>query len=218
MTTVVIYLGGEGPTTAPKIDDKVAAVIAADSGLDLADAHGMMVNLIVGDFDSVNPETVTKYVDAGSVVEEYPREKEVTDFELALLAAKDFDADKLVIIGGGGQRLDHLLGNMFVLSGEQTAKWIVDAFIGRDLILLCRKDQPRSFEGIIGDSVSLIPIGSDVGGVTTSGLKWKLTDETLNADYARGMSNELSAESANVKISSGSLAVVLCILKSVEGK
>ncbi len=218
MSTVVIYIGGDGPSTAPVIDDYVVSVIAADSGLDLADAHGMMVNLIIGDFDSVNPDTVKKYVDAGSLVEEFPRDKEVTDFELALLAAQDCDADTLVVIGGGSGRLDHLMGNISVLAGEQTSRWIVEGFLGEEKLLICRPGQARTIVGAKGDCVSLVPVGNNVEGATTTGLKWKLQDEQLRVDFARGMSNELTDENASVEISSGSLAIIFRSFKTVENK
>ena len=218
MSTVVIYLGGDGPVEAPKIKGKVSAVIAADSGLELADSHGIMVNLIIGDFDSADPEIVEKYVSAGSIKEEFPTEKEVTDFELALLAAKDYEAENLIIIGGAGQRLDHLLGNISVLAGEQTSRWIVDAHFGDVNISICRPGQPRNITSKFGECISLIPVGGHVEGVSTSGLKWKLDEDSFNTNFARGISNESTDENISVDVKSGSLAILHGPLESVENE
>ena len=58
-------------------------VIAADSGMDHALALGVEVDLLVGDLDSVLPESIP----LAKRVERHPWDKDVTDLELALLAA-----------------------------------------------------------------------------------------------------------------------------------
>ncbi|MGI8929628.1 MAG: hypothetical protein ACR2H0_09245, partial [Candidatus Limnocylindrales bacterium] len=47
-----------------------------------------------------------------------------------------------------------------------------------------------------------------VAGVTTAGLRYPLADETLLQGPTRGLSNELSAESAEVMTHNGRLAVI----------
>ena len=70
-------------------------------------------------------------------------------------------------------------------------------------------------EGQPGDTVSLIPLGGDAEGVTTVGLEWPLTEDTLRFGPARGVSNMLTAEQASVRVRCGSL---LCIVMHISGK
>jgi thiamine pyrophosphokinase len=62
--------------------------------------------------------------------------------------------------------------------------------------------------GSIGSTVSLLPHGGDVVGVTTEGLRWPLCDETLSSFASRGVSNEFAHARASVSVESGLLLVV----------
>jgi thiamine pyrophosphokinase len=62
--------------------------------------------------------------------------------------------------------------------------------------------------GAPGDYVSLLPLTWHVSGVTTIGLRYTLTTEMLEQGPARGLSNELTTDSATVQIGRGRLAVV----------
>ena len=75
MKTIVIYIGGEGPSRQPVISDDVVTVIAADSGLELANTHGVDVDLVVGDMDSINPALLRQYAEAGTALQQFPHEK-----------------------------------------------------------------------------------------------------------------------------------------------
>lgn len=61
--------------------------------------------------------------------------------------------------------------------------------------------------GAPGDLVSLLPLCGDVEGVSTSGLRYPLHNETLFAGCARGVSNEFTAHQAEVSLRRGLLLV-----------
>ncbi|HTL86619.1 MAG TPA: thiamine diphosphokinase, partial [Acidimicrobiia bacterium] len=61
-----------------------AFVIAADSGLAVANALGVHVDLLVGDLDSVETSAVEIAEASGTTVARHPAEKDATDLELAL--------------------------------------------------------------------------------------------------------------------------------------
>jgi thiamine pyrophosphokinase len=54
----------------------------------------------------------------------------------------------------------------------------------------------------------LIPWQGAVTGIQTKDLKWSLNDETLYPDKTRGISNEMTGETASVSIKTGALLVV----------
>ena len=85
-----IVLAGGDPV-ATRIRDHLPAdadVIAADSGLHLAGPLGLTVACVVGDLDSADPAAVDAAVAAGATVERHPVDKDATDLELAIDAAR----------------------------------------------------------------------------------------------------------------------------------
>jgi thiamine pyrophosphokinase len=62
--------------------------------------------------------------------------------------------------------------------------------------------------GRIGDLVTLLPIGGEATGITTDGLRWPLDAATLRMGRSRGLSNEIVAAPASVRLGSGVLLVV----------
>ena len=60
-----------------------------------------------------------------------------------------------------------------------------------------------------GVQVSLLPVGNEVAGVTTTGLQWPLSDESLLLGEGRGMSNRSIAKNVSIFIRSGVLLVFI---------
>jgi thiamine pyrophosphokinase len=60
----------------------------------------------------------------------------------------------------------------------------------------------------VGDLVSLLPLGGDARGVTTTGLAWALKGDTLRFGFSRGVSNEMTSHEARIEIDEGLLLVV----------
>src|SRR5207244_5111418 len=111
---VAIVFAGSAPV-APALCGRLpagAGVIAADSGLGVAAALGVAVDLIVGDLDSADPGLVEAAIAKGTTVERHPAEKDATDLELAFDAALARGARRVVLVDGGGGGLDSLLGNL----------------------------------------------------------------------------------------------------------
>lgn len=204
MSGVVVVVAGGDP-----IDPSMLAglptdtVIAADSGLDLAHALGVEPQVVVGDLDSVSAEALTRH--AGTV-ERHPVDKDATDLELALVAAIARRPDRIVVLGGHGGRLDHLVANALVLTAVPAAI-DVEWRAGAARVHVIRERGALSASP--GSLVSLVAVGGDATGVTTSGLRWPLTDDTLRFGSTRGVSNEFTAEAAVVTVRTG---VVLAIL------
>ncbi len=65
-----------------------------------------------------------------------------------------------------------------------------------------------SIEGLIGDTVSLIPLDTRVEGIVTRDLEYPLRDEDLLRGTTRGVSNVMTAPRAEVRWRKGLLLVV----------
>ncbi len=76
---------------------------------------------------------------------------------------------------------------------------------GTEEVILIRSE--ATVEGHPGETVSLIPWGMPVEGVTTEGLRWPLRDETLYPDRTRHQ-QRTDGPQAHIRIRSGWLIVV----------
>ena len=70
-------------------------------------------------------------------------------------------------------------------------------------------------KGRVGDTVSLLPIGGDVTGITTEGLEYPLQRSALKFGATLGISNVLTAPVARVQVESG---LLLCVHISNHSK
>jgi len=205
---VVIFANGflPDPKQAQTLVRPDDVLIAADGGIRYLLAMGFRPHAVVGDLDSLPPLFLETLQRQGAVVRPYPREKDETDLELALRHALEYSPEAIRVVGALGLRLDQTLANVALLA----APWLegVDVRLddGVEEVLLVRSE--ATIEGLPGETVSLIPWGMPVEGVTTEGLRWPLREETLYPDRTRGISNKLTGPQAHVCIRSGLLIVV----------
>jgi thiamine pyrophosphokinase len=184
-------------------------VVAADSGLHLADGLGLHVDCVVGDMDSADPARVDDAERRGATVERHRPDKDATDLELALLAAQRHGVDRILIVGGAGGRLDHFLANVGLVTSPRFADVQIEALFGEARVSVARGGQePFEIDGRVGELVTLLPVGGDARGVTTKGLEYPLQGEDLPLGTTRGVSNVVVDTPASVTLDDGVLLVI----------
>jgi len=192
----------------PGWSDGIDLVIAADGGARHAAAVGLRIDRWVGDGDSIAPGDLDRLAAEGVRIDRAPVDKDETDAELAVRAALDADPARITILGAlGGERLDHELGNVWLLAHP--------ALDGRAAVLLDGGSRIRlagpgvvDLAGRVGDVVSLLPFGGDALGITTHGLRYPLSGEPLRIGPSRGLSNVRDATDAGLTLESGRLLIV----------
>jgi thiamine pyrophosphokinase len=159
--------------------------------------------VVVGDLDSIEPPTLAELRRRGVPIETHPRDKDATDGQLAIERALQVEPGKLWLLGFlGGPRLDQALGNVLFLARLATPAVLLDEHNECTLVL---PGATRTWRTAPGEIVSLLPIGGDVEGVQTNGLRWPLSAERLRLGDTRGISNEPVAAEASVSIAHGLL-------------
>jgi thiamine pyrophosphokinase len=184
-----------------------ALVIGADAGGLHAAALGLELDLLIGDFDSLDAESRTSLEAQGVEVKLFPAEKDETDLELALLEAVKRGAEHIVVLGTSGGRFDMVLASVLLLAHPALIDTRSEFWIDQQTARLIRS--PGSdIRGHSGDTISLIPIGGDALGITTGNLRYPLNHETLTFGLARGISNLMDADIAHIALRNGLLLIV----------
>ncbi|MGH3545245.1 MAG: thiamine diphosphokinase [Mycobacteriales bacterium] len=210
--TVVVVAGGDPPAPADLNGVPAdAVVIGADRGVAYARELGLQVAVAVGDFDSVPAEVLAAVAADGARIQRYPAEKDATDLELALDAALEFQPRRVVLLGAYGGRCDHELANLLLAAAPRYASLNIQArHAGATATVIHRSAE---LSGAVGELVSLLPVHGSATGVETSGLRYQLRGEVLEAGSSRGVSNEFLQPQAQVRLRSG---VLLAIQSGLE--
>ena len=90
-------------------------IICADGGANHIYKTGVKPDMIVGDLDSIDDETLLYYQEQNVLFHKFSSKKDLTDTELAINFALEEGANELVLFGSTGSRLDHTLGNIMLL-------------------------------------------------------------------------------------------------------
>jgi thiamine pyrophosphokinase len=181
-------------------------LIGVDGGTVHIFNMGLIPNVVIGDLDSTPEPTLSKLTSSDIEINLYPADKNETDLELALSYAIDSGYQEILLLAALGGRLDHALSNISLLADPRLLELNARMDDGVEELFFCR-DQVQ-VRGSSGDIVSLIPWGGAVAGIITENLKWPLRAETLLPYRSRGISNEMLAEQASIKIESGLLLVI----------
>ncbi len=203
---IIIFANGDLPDLekARALLHEDDFIIAADGGTRHALALGLTPNVIVGDLDSL-PSNFEPSTFNGEIVL-YPKDKNETDLELAIQHALTLDPQEIIILAALGGRLDQTLGNIALISDLRPLTFDLRLDDGLEEVFFCYEHS--QIHGASGDTVSLIPWQGEVTGIVTTGLKWPLQNETLYPNKTRGISNEMTSETATVQIKSGLLLIV----------
>ncbi len=205
--TVVVVLGAERlhPQALADIPSD-AYVIAADSGLDHARSAGLSPREVIGDFDSISKRGL-KWAQQHAIIHDFSSDKDDTDTQLAIALAASRVPARLIVISGGGDRLDHTLAVIGALADVDVTS-IPDVSLrwGTNVATVLHGPGRANLTPPLGSTLSVIAISTPCTGVTLTGTKWTLSDETLQVLSGRGVSNIVEGEVV-ITIRQGVLAI-----------
>ena len=187
--------------------NKYDIIIAVDKGLESIDELGIKPTYIVGDFDSINSEILKKYINSNIEIQKLIPQKDFTDTESALELAKKIGSKSINIIGGIGTRIDHTIANIHILKSALKNDIDIKIINENNEIKLIDKNTE-----VIKDNkykyISLIPLTTEVTGLTLKGFKYELDNYTLKIGTSLGVSNEQIEDTATIELESGILILI----------
>lgn len=170
-------------------------VICADGGVNRAREAGFKPDFYIGDGDSGGQAG-----DLEAVL--LPTQKDLTDMQAACLAAAERGAKHLILTACTGGRQDHHLANLQLLETLQA--------MGLDAVILdaCNEIRfitPGRYRVNAGAYryFSLIPVTPTLEGLSITGAKYPLDRATARRGDSLTVSNEVTADYAEVVLWSG---------------
>lgn len=184
-------------------------VIGVDKGLEFLYKHEIKPDYIVGDFDSVSRELVDYYREELNVpIREFNPVKDASDTEIALRLCLGLNRKSILILGGTGNRIDHLWANVQCLQMALQAG--VDARIvdSHNQIRLLDSDITLKKSEAFGPYFSLFPLEMPVDELSIRGAKYPLQNHFLKPSDSLCVSNEFAEDEVTISFVYGKVILM----------
>ena len=208
----VIVSGGmlEKDFALPVIkSEETEFVIGVDRGLKFLYDHEIKPDYIVGDFDSVPKGLVDYYREEADVpIREFNPVKDASDTEIALRLCLGLNRKEIWILGGTGNRIDHLWANIQCLQIALDAGADARIVDSHNQIRLLDKGITLKREEAFGKYFSLFPMELPVDALTITGAKYPLKNHFLKPDDSLCVSNEFELDEVKISFSFGKVILM----------
>lgn len=204
MHAVLVGAAPDGdPMTLGRIVTPGCLVVAVDGGAGLCLSAGLMPDLVVGDMDSVDPQTLATLELRGVELVKVAAEKDFNDLQLGVGEAVARGATVLTATGVIGGRVDHMLCNLGVLQTDVPVS-VVERDVAIDFLGASRTTVVVSGDGT---TFSVIAVGGPCS-VTVTGARWPLDGAVLEPLASLGLSNRVTGDGARITVHRGRCVVV----------
>ena len=177
-------------------------IIAADGGYRVCLQERIVPDLLLGDFDSLEPPADF------STVRRHPVEKDDTDTLAAVKTGLEAGCTDFLIYGGtGGKRLDHTLANLQSLLFLRRRGAMGFLFDDDFLWAVIENESIRVAKTVEWGLLSVFCLGDRAEGVDETGVQYPLEGAVLTPDFPIGVSNHILEPSARISVRKGALAV-----------
>lgn len=177
-------------------------MLAADAGYLACRQAGVVPDLLLGDFDSMDQP-----VDFDRV-RRMPVEKDDTDTMLAVKTGLEQGCGEFYLYGGtGGKRLDHTLANLqtlLYLRRRGARGYLYD----NDFVWTAIENETLTVEQTVEwGLLSVFSLEGRAAGIDEAGVQYPLSRASLTAEFPLGVSNHIIAPKARITVRQGALLV-----------
>ena len=177
-------------------------MLAADAGYLACRQAGVVPDLLLGDFDSMDqPEDFDR-------IRRMPVEKDDTDTMLAVKTGLEQGCGEFYLYGGtGGKRLDHPLANLqtlLYLRRRGARGYLYD----NDFVWTAIENETLTVEQTVEwGLLSVFSLEGRAAGIDEAGVQYPLSRASLTAEFPLGVSNHIIAPKARITVRQGALLV-----------
>lgn len=184
-------------------------VIGVDRGLKFLYDHEIKPDYIVGDFDSVPKGIVEYYREEADVpIREFNPVKDASDTEIALRLCLGLNRKQIWVLGGTGNRIDHLWANIQCLQIALEAGADARILDSHNQIRLLDQGITLKRDEAFGKYFSLFPMELPVDALTITGAKYPLKNHFLRPDDSLCVSNEFEEDEVTISFSFGKVILM----------
>lgn len=204
----VVFLNGVYPKDIEKLKNivKDKRIICADGGTNTCFEMGLIPEVIIGDLDSIKEEVLEFYKNVRVI--KTIREKDYTDFELALMyienekllnvttrfkdknsIEKESRVTPVLVVGATGNRVDMTLSNILKLQSNKNMIFLTESFEYMRYIKLNKSVEV--IEKLSGKTFSIIPI-TDLKKLDLKGFVYNL--DKVDIDKSIGLASNIVKE------------------------
>lgn len=185
---------------------KDSYVVCADGGIKNFINTNLYPDLLVGDLDSIDEEGLKFLKENNISFEKFPSKKNLTDTELALSILVDKGFSEITIISATGTRMDHTISNIFLLE-YLYKKNIFGRIIDNHNEIIYKEEETFKVFKDFYKYISLISISDELI-YTTLGMEYETDHLNIKRYSARGVSNEIKKDFANITINKGKALII----------
>lgn len=187
--------------------EKYDCIIGADGGCNHLYKMNIIPKYIIGDLDSINKDLVDYYRNKNVFFKTYPSHKDETDSEICIRLAKELKADEIDFYGALGGRIDHILANIGLMHYTREMNMKPRIITSEEEITII-KNEGITLYGKKGDTISIIPIMSDVNNISLEKLEYPLNNDKIKYSSSLGVSNVMLEDECGIKIEDGYALII----------
>ena len=195
---LLISLGGNCTVKSIRNTENFEKIIAVDSGYKHLTKHGLKPDILIGDLDSVDEELINIAKSEGVEIFEFSKDKDASDFELAINYSISVEACSITIIGGENGEIDHLFSIYNIISNCELTSGIT--WFYENYLMQFRSTAIFSLPK--GEKFSIIPV-SNLKNLNIEGSKYELNDTFIPKGSSRTLRNESIGKEIKVNCSTG---------------
>ena len=210
MNVCAVFAGGDMPDSKPcnmpEYYDMCSFVICADSGYRHAKRLGIVPDIIVGDFDSYGGELP----EGVEIIRTVP-EKDDTDTLMAVKKAIELGYKEIMLFGAlGGKRFEHSIANIQTMIYAREHGCKLGIYGESALLIQGAEDGERCYlREDEGTYLSAFAMTESADIEYMRGVKYPLKDYHMVQSFPIGVSNEITSLTADIKLKSGLVLVVM---------
>ncbi|WP_461812009.1 thiamine diphosphokinase [Faecalimonas sp.] len=184
-------------------------LIGVDRGVEFLYRNHIKPDYIVGDFDSLSEDIVRFYQENTDVfIRKFNPEKDFSDTEIAVRQAMELDSKEIILLGATGNRIDHVLANIQVLTIPHKEGIHAEMIDENNRIYLIEKEAILEKSKMYGKYFSVFPLDRCIEKFSIVGAKYPLHNHRLCPYDSLCVSNQAREEKVQITLSEGIVILI----------